>query len=219
MNFVINKTIEEISDQISASINHSLESGKKVLWFVSGGSVISIEVLVAQKINKDISSNLTVSLADERYGLVNHVDSNWFNLKKLGFDSFNFNAVTFLSGESFSDTGERINLELKDVIKNSDYIIGMFGIGEDGHTAGILPHSDATESKELVCTYKTPKYDRITITKNVIEMLDEAFVYSVGENKREAIKKLQKEISAEEEPAQLLKEVPLLTIFTDYIKS
>jgi len=216
MKFVINKNIEEISNHISSIINRELSFGKKVFWFVSGGSVVPIEVLVSQKINKDLSKNLVISLVDERYGIFNHSDSNWFNLIKNGFEISNIKCIPYLSGLSFIETKKEVALSIEENLLKSDYKIGVFGIGEDGHTAGILPYSEAIHEEELICAYNTPLYQRITITPKTILMLDEAIVYAVGENKWDALEKLKKEITVEEEPAQILKKVPVLTIFTDY---
>ena len=78
------KNDEEIVEFVAGSINRQLEKGKKVLWFVSGGSFIPVEVLIAKKINEKYSSNLIVTLTDERYGSLNHPDSNWQRLKTSG---------------------------------------------------------------------------------------------------------------------------------------
>ena len=39
-----------------------------------------------KRIDYDLSSNLTVALADERFGDYGHPDSNWTQLKVAGFD-------------------------------------------------------------------------------------------------------------------------------------
>lgn len=218
MKFEINKNIEEISDQISCVINRELSLGKRVLWFVSGGSAVSLEVLVSLKIDKNLSNQLIISLADERYGPIGHPDSNWSNLINKGFVFNNANFVPFLSDESFLETINDVNDIVGSKLEESDYKIGIFGIGEDGHTAGILPYSKALFSDQLVCGYENPKFNRITITAHVFKMLDEAFVFAYGENKWKVLGNLKEEISAEKEPSQLLKMIPLLTIFTDYNK-
>jgi 6-phosphogluconolactonase/glucosamine-6-phosphate isomerase/deaminase len=70
----------------------------------------------------------------------------------------------------------------------------------------------------LVCGYDTPTFSRITITPKAIEKLDEAVVWMQGENKWNVLKDLEKDIDIKKQPAQILKKVPLLTIFTDYKK-
>ena len=75
---------------------------------------------------------------------------------------------------------------------------------------------------------KEATFSRITITPFAIKKLDEAVIWAQGEEKWEVIKNLKNDIPARphegsgaggditKQPAQILKKVPLLTIFTDY---
>jgi len=217
MNLNINNNIGELADFVSSSINKKLGLGKNVLWFVSGGSSIPIEVEIAKRIiiNHD---KLVVTLADERYGPIGHSDSNYFQLEKSGFNISQLNFIPFLSGKDIETTTNDINKMLDNEFKKADYKIGFFGIGSDGHTAGILPYSKALTENKLVCNYQAGLYNRITITLKAIYELDEAILYAVGESKWNAIEKLNANLPIKEEPAQILKKVPLLIIYTDYNK-
>lgn len=215
LNIKTTDNLEEIADFVAASINKQLSDGKRVLWFVTGGSSIKVQSKVADKINTNLPGRLVITLTDERYGEENHPDSNWYQLKVLGFEIEKAKIIPFLTGESFTDTTKRLREVLKEELKKADYKIGNFGIGIDGHTAGILPHTEAVNIPELVCAYETPQFDRITITPKVILELDEAIVFAMGENKWPILEKLEKEFTLEEDPSQILKKVPLLTIFTD----
>ena len=208
--------IEDIVDFISHSINTKLSEDKRVLWFLSGGSSIKIETKIAERINKEHKGDLVITLSDERYGEVNHSDSNWFQLLESGFDIPKAKLVPFLTGKSFKDTTIELREKIRIELNKADYKIGIFGIGIDGHTAGILPHTEAVNSNELICAYDTHQYDRITITGKAISFLDEAIIIAIGDMKWPMIEKLEKDIPIDEQPAQILKSVPLLTIFTDY---
>jgi 6-phosphogluconolactonase/glucosamine-6-phosphate isomerase/deaminase len=210
------KNIEEISDFIASSINIELGLGKNVLWFVSGGSSIPVEILVAGKINEKFTNKLVVTLADERFGPSNHSESNWLKLMNAGFKIKGAKMIPFLNDKNMRETTEEIREVISTELQNAEFKIGIFGIGIDGHTAGILPHTLAVSSKEIVCMYETDLHNRLTITPRTIEMLDEAVLFAIGENKWEAIEKLSNDIPIDDEPAQILKKVPLLTIFTDY---
>lgn len=216
LNIKTTKDEEDIAVFVAEAINSKLAEGKRVLWFVTGGSSIKVQSKVADKINTKLPGRLVITLTDERFGAENHPDSNWYQLKHSGFEIDNVKIINFLTGESFSDTTKRLREVLKDELEKADYKIGNFGIGIDGHTAGILPFSDAVNSSELVCSYETPSFDRITITPKVITKLDEAIVFAMGEMKWPILEKLQKEFPIDEDPSQILKTVPLLTIFTDY---
>ncbi|MFA6392915.1 MAG: 6-phosphogluconolactonase [Candidatus Paceibacterota bacterium] len=215
LNIKTTKDLEEVAEFTANSINKQLELSKRVLWFVTGGSSIKVESQIAPKINTNFPGRLVITLTDERFGDENHPDSNWYQLKQLGFEIEKVKIINFLEGESFADTVKRLRIVLKEELAKADYKIGNFGIGIDGHTAGILPHTDAVNSPELVCAYDTPQFDRITITPKVIRELDEAVVFAMGENKWPILEKLGKEFPLEEDPSQILKSIPLLTIFTD----
>ena len=93
----------------------------------------------------------------------------------------------------------------------------MFGVGVVGHTAGILPDSEAVTIEDLVCSYDTTTFSRITITEKAILKFDEAVAFIKGEEKWGEVKNLlEEDIDVSKQPSQILKKVPLLTIFTDY---
>jgi len=216
LNIKTTENLEEISDFVASSINRELGKGHRVLWFVTGGSSIKIESKIAEKIDKEHKGELVLTLTDERFGDENHPDSNWFQLEKSGFNISNVKIIPFITGKSFKDTTIEIREKIKEEFDKADYKIGMFGLGIDGHIAGILPRSEAITSDELICAYYTPQYDRITITFKIISKLDEAILCALGDVKWPMIEKLEKDLTTEEQPAQILKSVSLLTIFSDY---
>lgn len=215
------KTTNKLTDCaefIASSILKQLELKKKVLFFITGGSSIPVCVKVSEIIRQHPHKNLTVTLTDERYGKVNHSDSNWSKLIQEGFYLPEAKLVPVLIGYSHIVTTEKFNTIIDHELGVSDYKIGLFGIGIDGHTAGILPETVAVDYKDLVCGYDTSIFSRITITPKAIEELDEAIVWTQGLSKWQVIKDLESDIDIKKQPAQILKKVPLLTIFTDYTK-
>lgn len=217
MGFSIKTTTkaEEAAGFVATSILNQLKSGKKVLFFVPGGSAIMVAVKVAEILREHPHQNLTVTLTDERYGPVDHFNSNYFQLLEKGFNLPEAKLIPVLADEDLNITTQKFNQELEKELKIAEYKIGLFGVGADGHTAGILPNSEAVNCQGLVCSYNTPIFSRITITPKVIEKLDEAIVWAQGAEKWEMLKNLEKEIDINLEPAQILKKVPLLIIFTD----
>ena len=225
MSLKINTTTrtEDVANFSASSILDQLRLGKHVLFFVTGGSSISVCVRIAELLkaetNKDLIHNLTITLTDERYGPVGHSDSNWQQLIDMGFDLPGALLIPILTGDDRATTAEKFNKILNEEFMVAEYKIGLFGIGADGHTSGILPGSDAVKFEDLACGYDTPSFSRITMTPKAIEKLDEAVAWVQGENKWWVIKNLlEKDINITKQPAQILKKVPLLTIFTDYTK-
>jgi 6-phosphogluconolactonase/glucosamine-6-phosphate isomerase/deaminase len=221
MNFAIETTtrIEDPANLIASSILNQLKLGKKVLFFATGGSSIAVASRVAEIIKDESLPNLTVMMTDERYGEVGHNDSNWAQLIKKGFALSEAKLLPILDGNDIDTTTEEFKINLERELKNAEYKIASFGVGADGHTAGILPGTIAVHSTDLACHYDTPAFFRITITPMVIERLDQAVVWMQGENKWPVVENLSQEIDIEKQPVQILKKIPLLTIFTDYKKN
>lgn len=218
---------EDAAAFIASSILNQLKSGKQVLFFVTGGSSIAVGVKVAEILRNDpeqnLIQNLTVMMTDERYGPLDHKDSNWYQLMQKGFSLPGSKLLPILNREDRINTTEKFIINLSQefmITKETKYKIGLFGIGADGHTVGILPESDAVKSKDLACDYDTPTFCRITITPEVIEELDEAVVWVQGKEKWKVVEDLlEKNIDVTKQPAQILKKVPSLTMFTDYKKN
>ncbi|HLP86757.1 MAG TPA: 6-phosphogluconolactonase [Candidatus Paceibacterota bacterium] len=205
---------------ISNSIINKLKAGKRVLFFVTGGSSIAVCVEVSKILKNHPLDNLTVLLTDERYGPVGHPDSNWAKLMSNGLDLPFARLFPVLTGEPHKTVTENYNKILTEELASAEYKIGLFGVGVDGHTAGILPGSVAVNNNDFVCGYETGTFSRITVTPKTIEKLDEAVVWMQGTDKWQVVKDLdEKNIELIKQPAQILKKVPLLTIFTDYNKN
>lgn len=218
MNITIKTTTEakDAADFIAQAIIHQLELNKKVLYFVTGGSSIAVAHESSKIISKHPHQNLVVMMTDERYGPLDHPNSNWHQLLEKGFSLPQAKLIPILTGEDRIITNKKFNAALEHELSAAEYKIGLFGIGADGHTAGILPKSVAVNAQEWSTTYDTEKFERITITPKTIERLDEIIVFMQGEEKWSVIENLEKNnLDIFEQPAQILKKVPLLTIFTD----
>lgn len=206
---------EQAANFIANIISEKTKISRNILLFVTGGSSIKVALKLAEILKENTYNNLTVMLTDERYGPINHADSNWQQLLGQGFHINGAKLISILTGDDANTTTQKFNESLQEELKKDSYKIGMFGIGADGHTAGILPHTGAVDSTDLAYTYKTEKFERITITPKTIIQLDEAVVYARGEDKWPVLKDLGKEKSIEDQPAQILKKVKLLKMFTD----
>jgi 6-phosphogluconolactonase/glucosamine-6-phosphate isomerase/deaminase len=120
MGFTIKTTTktEEAAEVIASSVSYQLESGKYVLLFLAGGSAIPVGVKIAeilkQNTDKNLIRNLTVTLTDERYGPMNHPDSNWHQLIEKGFILPGAKLIPVLIGENRKDTVENFNINLNE---------------------------------------------------------------------------------------------------------
>ena len=206
----------QAADYITAAVKSQLEEGKSVLWLVPGGSSIEVALIVAKNLTGQDLSRLTMTLTDERYGEVGHADSNWKQLEDGGFALPGATMIPVLTGVSMAETVQHFGEVIRSCLSEVDYCIGFFGIGPDGHTAGMLPGSPAATATTTTAGYDAEKFLRITITKSVIARLDEAVVYAVGENKWPVVNAINDTMSSEDWPALSLRTAGKLTIFSDY---
>jgi 6-phosphogluconolactonase/glucosamine-6-phosphate isomerase/deaminase len=216
MQFLKINSGQSVAEYISDIISEKLEQGKKVLWLVPGGSSIVVATQASSGLKGRNLSNLRVTLTDERYGPVGHKDSNWKQLLNAGFALSGAKLNPVLSGKGIEETSKAFDQFLISELVSVNYRIGFFGIGADGHTAGILPGSPALSASTFASFYQASEFIRITMTPRAIEKLDEAVVYAVGQPKWPILDQLEQEVTLNEQPAQILKKVPKLTVFNDY---
>ncbi len=206
----------DVATYVSGLVITHLAEGKSVLFMVPGGSGVDVAMKVSARMEKHSLKNLTVMQTDERYGEVWHKDSNWTQLFSLGKVFLGATLLPVLSGQPFEDTVAGYEKDLQTQLSSADVSIGLFGMGSDGHTAGILPRSTAAYAKTLAHGYHTPTFLRITMTAVAIRKMDEAILFAMGNEKKEMLERLRDGNPKEEDvPAQTLKSTPKLTVFTD----
>jgi len=207
----------DATSRLSASLRQKLETGKKVLWFVSGGSGADVSVRVAQALHGVDLSNLSVTLSDERFGPIGHPDENWQQLLDKGFVVPGATTYRTLIGKNRDETTQAFEDWVRSTSDTSDYVIGLFGIGPDGHTAGIKPHTSAVLSTSIAAEYDGEDFERITITPAFIETMDEAVTQAFGADKHPVIRQLLNEhVALTDQPAQILKSIAKSTLYSDY---
>lgn len=208
---------QPVVDYVVKTLTDKLAKGDKVLWLVPGGSAIAVAAKVAQQLNGHDLSKLTVTLTDERYGEVGHTDSNWRQLHEADFHLPGATMVPVLHGHKIDETTSEFARHLQEYCKGAAYCIGLFGLGADGHTAGMLPGSPAVTAVDWASSYQAADFQRITMTSPAIAALNEVVLYAMGETKREQLERLRQNLTIEEQPAQALKQVTTVTIFNDQI--
>ncbi|HEY6736784.1 MAG TPA: 6-phosphogluconolactonase [Candidatus Saccharimonadia bacterium] len=216
MKFSLATTITPVADVLAETLMARLARGR-VLWLLSGGSCIGVAVAAADRLRATgvNLADLTVSLIDERYGAAGHPDSNWAQLQAAGMSLPGAKLAPVLTGGTMDHTAAQFAAMFEHHLKNS-YCLGLLGIGPDGHIAGIKPHSPAVTATGFVSAYDWSDYQRITATGHTLAKLDEIMVYAVGEAKWPVLDALEhRNLPAAEQPAQLIKHHPAVTIFTD----
>lgn len=217
------KTPEQTVPIIANTINKALQNGQTVLWLVCGGSNIQTQVAVMRQLcveKPELLTQLTILPMDERYGEPGHTDSNYRQMKEAGFRPGAARWHDVLADNlPLTETVQRYRELVEESFASSQYVVGTFGLGADGHTAGVLPNSPAvTDTEATVVGYEAPGFTRMTIAPSWLVRCDVAYVLAYGEAKVEALKNLQARTrSLENMPAVLHYDIADATVYNDYI--
>lgn len=222
INFVHSETPTTGADAMEKRLVTELKDGKKVLWLICGGSNIPTAVDVMNSLQQELSKEeivqLTVMQTDERYGPVGHSDSNWQQLLDLNFNIVGVKTFPILRNLPLQETVQEFGKVAESAFSDTEVIVGQFGMGPDGHIAGILPHTSAVNDKAVTSGYEAKPFTRVTLTFDILRKISTAYVFAFGESKREAVANLKnKEMSLDDEPAQILKEMREVYFYSDIV--
>jgi 6-phosphogluconolactonase/glucosamine-6-phosphate isomerase/deaminase len=208
--------IAAAAEHLTRVITTHLSAGERVLWLLSGGSGSKVVIETAKQLASSNLENLSVTLTDERFGPIGHADENWQQFLDNGFTLPGAMLYRPLIDKDRQTTTDTFALWLETQITESDYTIGLFGIGSDGHTAGVKPHSSAVDAPTWAADFTGDDFERITMTPRAISQLDEAVIQASGVDKVPTLTALlHSVVDIEEQPAQVLKSVPICTLYTD----
>jgi len=219
---VINHTSEEPLQQAGKELTKLLEKHKnsKTLVLLAGGSALqALEYVDTQYINE----YTTVMMMDERFS-ENESVNNYLQMTHTSFYTKieNSGAQFIQTIPQPDETHDGFSKRVAEIL--SGYItenptssnIALFGIGPDGHTAGIFP-MDNTEFDDtynqgdlyVPVTYtKNPFSKRCSITpKFITTHLNHTLVYAVGEDKRSVLTSLNNTQELYEFPAHIHKRI------------
>jgi 6-phosphogluconolactonase/glucosamine-6-phosphate isomerase/deaminase len=157
---------------------------------------------------------------DERYGKPGHADSNTEALRKAGFDPGEATWVDVLMHDApFDQTVSFYGEVAATALANAAVVIGQFGLGGDGHVAGILPDSPAADADEVtVAGYEWKDYTRMTLTPVALKQVTSAYVLAYGDGKKEALERLRANSETLAAlPAKLLYEIPEVYVYNDQL--
>jgi len=220
MKYTLTSGWEDGIADLTERLVRELAGGKRVLWLTSGGSNIPATVQIIGNIAAKFRENLTIMLADERYGEAGHEHSNWARLERAGFKPEPAAALPVLeAGLDFEASVERYNVLARTAFADHDVVIAQLGIGEHGDIAGILPNSPAAvETDQLAVGYQSTPFLRLTLSFAGLRHITAAYVFAFGHIKHAALSRLHDQaVPLAEQPAQILKELPEAYIYNDQI--
>lgn len=210
------QSAEPVISFVADTLRQHLQAGERVLWLIAGGSCVPLATAVAERLAGEDLHLLSVTLTDERYGDVGHPDSNWKQLEDAGLSLPGALLHPVLGGEDRQATAQAFSAYLAEAFEATDYRFGLFGMGADGHTAGLFPKSSVLTSTEMAADFQGADFARISMTPAAIDKLDMAVLYAMGEAKQKALNNLDNELQLDRQPAQVLKHVPDFIVFSDF---
>lgn len=91
------------------------------------------------------------------------------------------------------------------VLGKRSFDLIMLGMGDDGHTASLFPHTKALQSQgRLVIANEVPQHKtwRMTMTFECINLAENIVIYVLGAGKKQMLAKVLKSNQSDEFPAQ-----------------
>lgn len=210
--FSHNEVYEKAGERLIEKIKQAQSDGKKTLVFLSGGSVMALYPKLAEFIR------LRIAQVDERFQPENKEDINARAIDKTGFQVPYYKVR---QDGSLAEAVRSYDNEISRLMEWADYKMAVLGIGEDGHTAGlILGYEKEWNIDSYVAGYNLGygKFrQRITVTPKLLKQLDYALVVAGGEKKKTAIQNALKKENLEDlnnYPAAIIQKIPQVDLFT-----
>jgi 6-phosphogluconolactonase len=160
---------------------------------LSGGSTpkeIFRRLATEHKMNLDWSK-VHLYWSDERNCLSTDLESNYhMAMVEAGLKTLPIKHIFRMEAEGDLEAGAK---KYETLLPNSPFDLVMLGMGEDGHTASLFPHTKALhEERRLVVPNHVPQKDtwRMTFTYPLINQAKLSVFYVLGASKQEPLSKV-----------------------------
>lgn len=207
---------QPVANEICEIIRLNSQDDRPIILLLCGGSNIQTAGKIFATMFRNDLKVASISLTDERFGPIGHKDSNWQQLIDGGA-KFNVTSSHPLLTDKMNreQTADAYANWLQNLINQKAYFVALFGVGSDGHTAGLLPKSEGLVSEKLVVDYQGDDYERISIGPNFFQYIDHAVVAANNDSKWPILEALDNSADKPitDMPAQLLKRCKALVLY------
>ncbi len=200
---------------VVAKLESAIESQGRATIALAGGSTPKplYEALATQNLPW---SKIHIFWGDERYVAADHPDSNQLMARQAWLDRIelpaaNIHPLPTTTGNPEVDAQQH-ERELQQFFQLQpgefpSFDLILLGIGDDGHTASLFPHTPAlTVSDRLVTVGNKDGQPRLTFTVPLINHANCVLFIVAGENKRSALQQiLAPEADSMSYPSRLIK--------------
>ena len=190
--------IERSQEIILSRLQAALESRDIFTIALSGGSTPKplYEALATQSLPW---SKIHIFWGDERYVSATHQDSNQLMARQTWLDQIdipteNIHPMNTTSGDPAVDA-EQHEAELRKFFPTEEgkfpvFDLILLGMGDDGHTASLFPHTEALKSDRLIAVGNKDGQPRLTFTAPLINQARCVLFVVAGASKRTALKQV-----------------------------
>ena len=190
--------IERSRELILSQIDRAIEARGQFTIVLAGGSTPKplYEALATEALPW---SKIHIFWGDERYVPATEPDSNqlmarqaWIN--KIEIPESNIHPILTTAGDPKQDAA-KYEAELQEFFQVQEgfprFDLILLGMGDDGHTASLFPHTDALKvSDRLITVGNKDGQPRITFTIPLINQARCVMFVVSGDNKRQALKEV-----------------------------
>lgn len=205
-------TLQYCIQQFIDLANHAIQAHGSFAVALSGGSTpkaIYKGLASPENRNKIAWEKVLLFWSDERCVAKDHVGSNYKMAMDAAFSQLPLKPEHIYPMEGTGDLDKNA-VEYERLIREKTALgkfdLVMLGLGEDGHTASLFPHTKGLqiEKREVIPNYVPEKKCwRMTLTFDCINTAEHTVLYALGASKAEVVKKVFFEkYNPEQLPAQ-----------------
>ncbi|MBM3201658.1 MAG: 6-phosphogluconolactonase [Chlamydiae bacterium] len=193
------------AETIDFATKHLIETGieaiKKHGIFtiaLSGGSTPKAVFQELKKHKNALDWSLAhIFWSDERAVGPDHPDSNYKMAMDNGIADLPIPKSQIYRMQAEKDEKERAAIDyekiIREVVPEQQFDLIMLGMGEDGHTASLFPHTKALSIKDKLVAInyvEEKKSYRMTFTYPLLQKAKNKIIYVLGKEKQEMVKKV-----------------------------
>lgn len=166
---------------------------KDTLLALSGGTSVDYSKMIVAP--GDIVPG-AICIVDERYGEPFHKDSNEKLLKDMGVKKFADDECVeshkILKGKDFFETAKEYEVEIEDLLRRFKKKVGVMGVGNNLHTAGIFPYGTAVHSADYVVAQEVEDEfsKRITLTLKALGEFINFIILMFEHEKKDTLRRI-----------------------------
>lgn len=189
-------TVQFAVDHWIRVANQAIQQRSRFAVALSGGTTPNIiyETLASKPYSQQIDwSKVYLFWSDERAVLPTDVESNYLSAMTHGFSRLPIPSSQIFRMETEKDiqqSAQNYEAAIKKHLHSGQFDLVMLGIGPDGHTASLFPHTSALQvhNRLVVANYIEEKRAwRMTLTIPCINQSRLAVFYVLGSQKKQII--------------------------------